>query len=152
MMVTNLRDGEIEVVGEYPVVWYQNPVAVGSNTVLLSDTEDSNAQAVLALDLSTGEQVSIVDLIRSSTAVSFPGPVPSAQPLPVVTTTLPSTTTTSGYSDSTETTRPAVTLAAEQEPADTGSTPWPALLVVVVVAGFLGLGIARTRRLRRPKQ
>jgi hypothetical protein len=48
--------------------------------------------------------------------------------------------------------RPVVTVAAEQEPIDKSSAPWPALLAVAAVAVLLGLGIARACRLRRPKQ
>ncbi len=106
--VASVANGAVEALGSYPAEGIREATAIGSRTVLLTETEDHPDPSVVAVDLVSDELVPIADLVRARMAIAFPGSVPKAETLPTATTTTsaPTTTSSSTQAPSTEDAQP----------------------------------------------
>ena len=148
---SRLVDGDMQLIDRLESGSVRSMVAVGSDTIVLSPPRsDAPAlEAVVRVDLVTGQQALIEGLVEPRLAVTFlagteitalppvPAPTTTVPDVPVTTTEEQTTTLVEGTPDTREPVEPQA--QPSTTPAEGGSSGWP---VIAGIAAIVTLGVA----------
>jgi hypothetical protein len=141
--VASVGDGAVDDLGSYPADGLFEPIAIGSRALLLTEPGSESDPAVVAIDPASGEATPVADLVRSRTAVAFPGPLPgTATPVPTTTSSPPPTTAA-------PTTTSSPVALGSTTPPDHQASGWtvPSLLGGAILLALVVIFMVRRRRI-----